>query len=120
MCAYRHCKTESFHLPLSATFTYFVIFRVSSQAIIGLCLNTRPIYSCNNLIEREPSFIHYRNVGLFAKKRKKPNRRSSCFANFRWLNTKCLLRSVADGLTDGKHRPSAFHALFVPGSCIFQ
>jgi hypothetical protein len=68
MCAYRHCKTESFHLPPSATFTYFVIFRVSSQAIVGLCLNTRPIYSCNNAVERERSFIHYRNVGLFEKK----------------------------------------------------
>ena len=67
MCAYRHCKTELFHLPLSATFTYFVIFRVCSQAIVDLCLNTRHLYICNNVIERESSFIHYRSRIIWKK-----------------------------------------------------
>lgn len=53
----QHSRTQSFY------------FCVSSQEIIGLCLKTRPIYGCNNVIELEQSFIHYRYAGLFGGKK---------------------------------------------------
>jgi hypothetical protein len=45
MCSFSHYKTDSFHLPVSETYTYFEICRVSPQVIISLYLSIHPIFS---------------------------------------------------------------------------